>query len=111
MNQRADIHSGSGDGGLFLDNPEILLIRIAENRGKGGKRSLVIVARFEQQELSTCQVDVCEAQVEIGLQLRKEMGTGARGAPVPEVGPYLKIKRVQCRRPESRPDEGRVNSP
>jgi len=42
---------------------------------------------------------------------REEMGTGARGAPVPEVGPYLKIKRVQCRRPESRPDEGRVNSP
>ncbi len=83
LNQRADIHSGSGDGGLFLDNPEILLIRIAENRGKGGKQSLVIVARFEQQELSTCH----------------------------EVGPYLKIKRVQCRRPESRPDEGRVNSP
>jgi hypothetical protein len=41
----------------------------------------------------------------------EEMGTGARGAPVPEVGLYVKIKRVQSRKPESRPNEGRVNSP
>jgi hypothetical protein len=40
-----------------------------------------------------------------------EMGTGARGAPVPEVGFYVKIKRAQSRRPGSRPNEGRVNSP
>jgi hypothetical protein len=40
-----------------------------------------------------------------------EMGTGARGAPVPEAGLYVKIKRAQFRSPESRPNEGRVNSP
>ncbi len=43
------------------------------------------------------------------------MGTGARGAPggapVPEVGLYVKLKRAQFRSPESRPNEGRVNSP
>lgn len=41
----------------------------------------------------------------------EEMGTGARGAPVPEVGLYVKIKRAQFRNPGSRPNEGRVNSP
>ncbi len=40
-----------------------------------------------------------------------EMGTGARGAPVPEVGFYVKIKRVQFRSRESHPNEGHVNSP
>ncbi len=39
------------------------------------------------------------------------MGTGARGAPVPEVGLYVKIKPAQSRKPGSRPNEGRVNSP
>ena len=39
-----------------------------------------------------------------------EMGTGARGAPVPEVGLYVKIKRPQSRRPGSRANEERVNS-
>jgi hypothetical protein len=42
---------------------------------------------------------------------KEEMGTGARGAPVPEVGLYVKIKRVQFRNPWSRPNEARVNSP
>src|SRR5260370_24463556 len=45
------------------------------------------------------------------LSKREEMGTGARGAPVPEVGLYVKIKRAQSRKPESRPNEERVNSP
>jgi hypothetical protein len=45
------------------------------------------------------------------LSKREEMGTGARGAPVPEVGHYVKIKRAQSRKSESRPNEGRVNSP
>jgi hypothetical protein len=39
-----------------------------------------------------------------------EMGTGARGAPIPVVGLYMKIKRAQCRKPGSRPNEGHVNS-
>ena len=39
-----------------------------------------------------------------------EIGTGARGAPVPGVGLSLKIKRAQCRKRASRPNEGRVNS-
>ncbi len=39
------------------------------------------------------------------------MGTGARGAPVPEVGLYVKIKRAQSRKPGSRANEGGVNSP
>ncbi len=38
------------------------------------------------------------------------MGTGARGAPVPEVL-YVKIKRAQSRKPGSRANEGGVNSP
>ncbi len=42
---------------------------------------------------------------------RGEMGTGARGAPVPEVGLYVKIKRAQFRSQESHPNEGHVNSP
>ena len=41
---------------------------------------------------------------------KEEMGTGARGAPVPEVGFYVKIKLAQSRRPGSHPDKGRVNS-
>ena len=38
-----------------------------------------------------------------------EMGTGARGAPVPEVGLYVKIKRSQFRSPGSLPNQGHVN--
>ena len=45
------------------------------------------------------------------LSKRGEMGTGARGAPVPEVGLYVKIKHAQFRNPESHPNEGHVNSP
>src|SRR5229473_4854668 len=45
------------------------------------------------------------------LSKREEMGTGARGAPVPEVGHYVKIKRAQSRRPGSRANQGRVNFP
>ena len=51
------------------------------------------------------------AQSKGQLSKREEMGTGARGAPVPEVGHYVKIKRAQSRKPESHPNEGRVNSP
>jgi hypothetical protein len=51
------------------------------------------------------------AQSKGQLFKREEMGTGARGAPVPEVGHYVKIKRAQSRKPESHPNEGRVNSP
>ena len=47
----------------------------------------------------------------VGETGRGEMGTGARGAPIPEVGLYMKIKRAQFRNPESRPNEGHVNSP
>ncbi len=43
------------------------------------------------------------------LSKRGEMGTGARGAPVPEVGLYVKIKRSQFRSPGSRPNQGHVN--
>jgi hypothetical protein len=46
-----------------------------------------------------------------GIPRRGEMGTGARGAPIPEVGLYVKIKPVQSRKPGSRPNEGHVNSP
>jgi hypothetical protein len=42
---------------------------------------------------------------------RGEMGIGARGAPIPEVGLYMKIKRVQFRNSGSHPNEGHVNSP
>src|SRR5216684_3604924 len=45
------------------------------------------------------------------LSKRGEMGTGARGAPVPEVGLQVKIKRAQSRRPGSRANQGRVNFP
>lgn len=38
-------------------------------------------------------------------------GTGARGAPVPEEGTEVKIKRVECRIPASRSREAHVNSP
>ena len=51
------------------------------------------------------------AQSKGQLSKREEMGTGARGAPVPEVGLYMKIKPAQSRKPGSRPNEGRVNSP
>src|SRR6267378_5825698 len=37
------------------------------------------------------------AQSQGQLSKRGEMGTGARGAPVPEVGLYVKIKRAQFR--------------
>src|SRR5260370_23836934 len=51
------------------------------------------------------QTDDCQ------LSKRGEMGTGARGAPVPEVGLYVKIKRAQLRGPDSRPNDARGNSP
>jgi hypothetical protein len=38
-----------------------------------------------------------------------EMGTGARGAPVPVVGHYVKIKRSQFRSLGSRANQGHVN--
>jgi len=41
---------------------------------------------------------------------RGEMGTGARGAPIPREGIELKIKPAQDPRPGSRPDERRMNS-
>src|ERR1700731_2155261 len=40
-----------------------------------------------------------------------EMGTEARGAPVPEVGLYVKIKLAQSGSPGSRPNQGHVNFP
>ena len=40
-----------------------------------------------------------------------EMGTGARGAPVPEVGLYVKIRRAQSGSLGSRPNQGHVNFP
>jgi len=54
---------------LFLDELEILFIRVAKNRGKRGERSLVVVMRFQQQELSACQVNPRETQIEFGLKL------------------------------------------
>jgi hypothetical protein len=63
-------------------------------------------------------VPICEFFLDPGCKLfnyqpfrRGEMGTGARGAPVPVVGLYVKIKHAQFRNPESRPNEGHVNSP
>jgi hypothetical protein len=38
-------------------------------------------------------------------------GTGARGAPIPEVGRETKIKLAEYRSPGSRLNEGPVNSP
>jgi len=40
----------------------------------------------------------------------EEKGTGARGAPVPEVGLGVKIKRAEFRTSQSLADEGYVNS-
>jgi hypothetical protein len=40
---------------------------------------------------------------------RGEKGTGARGAPIPVVGPYMKIKLAQSRALASHPGEGCVN--
>jgi hypothetical protein len=40
---------------------------------------------------------------------RKEMGTGARGAPVPEVGLAVKIKHADYRNRRSLVSEGDVN--
>jgi len=51
------------------------------------------------------------AQSKGQLSKTGEMGTGARGAPVPEVGLQVKIKSDQSRRPGSRVNEGRVNFP
>src|SRR5215469_15903003 len=41
----------------------------------------------------------------------EEKGTGARGAPVPEVGRGVKFKHAEFRSSESHPNEARVNSP
>ena len=38
-------------------------------------------------------------------------GTGARGAPIPAVGCGTKLTRAEYRGPESRSNEGLVNSP
>jgi len=38
------------------------------------------------------------------------MGTEARGAPVPVVGLYVKVKLAQSGSLRSRPNEGHVNS-
>ena len=40
----------------------------------------------------------------------EEKGTGARGAPVPEVGRGVKFKRGESRKPGSHPNEGQMNS-
>ena|SRR5437660_79265 len=40
----------------------------------------------------------------------EQMGTGARGAPVPVVGLYVKVKRAQSGSLGSPPNEGHVNS-
>ncbi len=49
--------------------------------------------------------------MDLGECLLGEMGTGARGAPVPVVGLYEKIKRAQAGSSGLRPNEGHVNSP
>ncbi len=41
---------------------------------------------------------------------RGKMGTEARGAAVPVVGLYVKVKRAQSGSLGSRPNEGHVNS-
>src|SRR5580704_5969947 len=69
LNEREGVRNrGSNRGGL-LNELKILFIRVAEDRGKGGERSLVIVMRFQQQELSACQINASETQIEFGLQL------------------------------------------
>jgi hypothetical protein len=45
------------------------------------------------------------------VRWRGEKGTGARGAPVPVVGLYVKIKRGQSRILVSHRNDGPVNSP
>jgi hypothetical protein len=67
--------------------------------------TLVVREGFFSQD---CQLRTVDCQL---IQKRGEMGTGARGAPVPVVGLYVKIKRAQFRNPGSHPNEGHVNSP
>jgi hypothetical protein len=48
--------------------------------------------------------------LEAGFAAGGEMGTGARGAPVPKVGRGTKIKRPEYHRRASNRREGAVNS-
>src|ERR1700675_4092224 len=74
LNEREGVQNGGSNRGGLLNELKILFIRVAEDRGKGGERSLVIVMSFQQQELSACQVNPSETQIEFGLQL----GVGER---------------------------------
>ena len=69
LDEREDIQRGGRDRGRLLDELKILFIRVAKNRGKRGERSLVMGMRFQKQELSACQVNPRETQIEFGLQL------------------------------------------
>lgn len=51
-----------------------------------------------------------DASPSVSSSYQRGRGTGARGAPIPEVGRGTKIKRVECRSPGSRGNEGHVNS-
>ena len=51
LDEREDIQRRSRDRGRLLNELKILFIRVAENCGKRGERSLVVVMRFQKQEL------------------------------------------------------------
>ena len=51
-----------------------------------------------------------DASPSVSSCYQRGKGTGARGAPIPEVGRGTKIKRVEYRSPVSHSNEGLVNS-
>src|SRR6266481_125780 len=69
LNEREGVQNRGSNRGELLNELKILFIRVAEDRRKGGERSLVIVMRFQQQEFSAGQVNPRETQIEFGLQL------------------------------------------
>src|SRR5947208_9606170 len=53
LNERLDVAGRGREWTGFFDQLEILLRGIAENRGKAGKRGLIVVAGFQQDRKST----------------------------------------------------------
>ncbi len=68
-------------------------------------------SRLSYDDSRTVRRGQGDAWSELQKSKRGEMGTGARGAPVPEVGLYVKIKRAPFRSLGSRLNEGHVSSP
>src|SRR5579864_7219253 len=90
LDERLDIGSRRNQRSCFLNKLEILLVGITEDRGKRGKRRLIIVASFEHEQLGARQLDFGEAEVELGFEFGVGQGLHFVNQSLPGIYGFLR---------------------